>query len=206
MTLKQKCHFDEISILTTSGATSVENFIKMTTSQIQYLCMLANYANWIVIHFQWISSNLKRVEPASTGHYNDVIMRKMASQITSLSIVYSNVYLSADLRKHQSSAPLVFVREIHRGPVNSPHKGPVTRKMFPFDDAIMKFQQDSQFQYVSMCRHTDNERRRYICNVFSHWLRACFTIDRKQVFCPPTLKHMGLVINRNSLPTCGPFY
>ena len=26
---------------------------------------------------------------------------------------------------------------IHRGPVNSPHKGPVTRKMFPFDDVVM---------------------------------------------------------------------
>ena len=25
------------------------------------------------------------------------------------------------------------------GPGNSPHKGPVTRKMFPFDDVIMKF-------------------------------------------------------------------
>ena len=25
------------------------------------------------------------------------------------------------------------------GPVNSPHKGPVTRKMFPFDDVIMTF-------------------------------------------------------------------
>ena len=40
-------------------------------------------------------------------------------------------------RKHQSSASLAFVREIHRGPVNSPHKWPVTRKMFPFDDVIM---------------------------------------------------------------------
>ena len=40
-------------------------------------------------------------------------------------------------RKHQSSASLAFVRRIHRGPVNSPHKGPVTRKMFPFDDVIM---------------------------------------------------------------------
>ena len=29
------------------------------------------------------------------------------------------------------------VRGIHRWPVNSPHKGPVTRKMFPFDDVIM---------------------------------------------------------------------
>ena len=39
--------------------------------------------------------------------------------------------------KHQSSASLAFVRGIHRWPVNSPHKGPVTRKMFPFDDVIM---------------------------------------------------------------------
>ena len=45
---------------------------------------------------------------------------------------------SADQRKHQSSASLASVRGIHRRPVNSPHKWPVTRKMFPFDDVIMK--------------------------------------------------------------------
>ena len=60
-----------------------------------------------------------------------------ASQITSLTIVYSTVYSDADQNKHESSASLAFVRGIHRGPVNSPHKGPVTRKMFPFDDVIM---------------------------------------------------------------------
>ena len=70
-------------------------------------------------------------------HYSDVILSAMASQITSISIVYSTVYSDADQRKHQSSASLAFVRGIHRGPVNSPHKGPVTRKMFPFDDVIM---------------------------------------------------------------------
>ena len=43
----------------------------------------------------------------------------------------------ADQRKHQSSEALAFVRGIHRWPVNSPHKRPVMRKMFPFDDAIM---------------------------------------------------------------------
>ena len=59
------------------------------------------------------------------------------SQITSLGIVYSTVYSGAHQRKHQSSASLVFVWGIHRGPVNSPHKRPVTRKMFPFDDVIM---------------------------------------------------------------------
>ena len=70
-------------------------------------------------------------------HYNDVIMGAIASQITSLTIVYSIVYSDADQRKHQSSASLAFVRGIHRGPVNSPHKWPVTRKMFSFDDVIM---------------------------------------------------------------------
>ena len=61
----------------------------------------------------------------------------IASQITSLTNVYSTVYSGADQRKHQSSASLAFVRGIHRGPVNSLHKWPVTRKMFPFDDIIM---------------------------------------------------------------------
>ena len=70
-------------------------------------------------------------------HYSDVIMSARAYHITSLTIVYSTVYSGADQRKHQSSASLIFVRGIHRWPVNSPHKGPVTQKMFPFDDVIL---------------------------------------------------------------------
>ena len=73
-------------------------------------------------------------------HYCDVIIGAVASQITSLTIVYSTVYSDADQRKHQSSASLAFVWGIRRGPVNSPHKWPVTRKMSPFDDVIMLFQ------------------------------------------------------------------
>ena len=61
------------------------------------------------------------------------------AQITSLTIVYSTIDSDTDERKHQSSASLVFVRGIHRWPVNSPHKGPVTRKMFPFDDVIKRY-------------------------------------------------------------------
>ena len=64
-------------------------------------------------------------------------MDAIASQITSLVIVHTTVYPDAYQRKHQSSAELAFVRGIHRGPVNSLHKGPVTRKMFSFDDVIM---------------------------------------------------------------------
>ena len=76
-------------------------------------------------------------KPITTIHYNDVIMSAIASQITSLTIVYSTVYSGTVQRKHQNSALLAFVRGLHRWPVNSPHKGPVTRKMFPSDDVIM---------------------------------------------------------------------
>ena len=74
---------------------------------------------------------------STSYHYSDVIMGPMASQVTSLTIVYSTFYSGADQRKHQSSASLVFMRGIHRWPVKSPHKWPVMRKMFPFDDVIM---------------------------------------------------------------------
>ena len=67
------------------------------------------------------------------SHYVDVIMDAIASQITSLTIVYSIVYSDADQRKHKKSASLAFVRR----PVNSPHNWPVTPKMFRFDDVIM---------------------------------------------------------------------
>ena len=70
-------------------------------------------------------------------HYSDVIMSTMAFQITSVSLVCSTICWGADQRKHQSTTLLAFVRRIHRWPVNSPHKGPVTQKMFPFDDVIM---------------------------------------------------------------------
>ena len=62
--------------------------------------------------------------------YSDVIMGTIASQITSLTIVYSTVYSNADQRKHQSCASLAFVRGIHRGPGNSPHKWQLRGKCF----------------------------------------------------------------------------
>ena len=73
------------------------------------------------------------------GHYSDAIINAIASQITSIAIVYSAIYSGAYQRKHQSSASLAFVRGIHRWPVNSPYKGPVTRQMshVSFDDVIM---------------------------------------------------------------------
>ena len=85
----------------------------------------------------WWSIHWLKTTQTCIPHYNDVIMGAIASQITSLTIIHSIVYSDADQRKHQSSTSLAFVRRIHRGPVKSPHKWPVTRKMFPFDDVIM---------------------------------------------------------------------
>ena len=88
----------------------------------------------------------------SPKHYDDVITGTIASQITSLTSVYSTDYSGADQSKHQSSASLAFVWGIHRGPVNSPHKWPVTRKMFPFDDAIMRaVRSNKQFTCCPIC-------------------------------------------------------
>ena len=67
--------------------------------------------------YVYAAVRLIRIRLLSSWHYNDVIMSKMASQITSLTIVYSTVYSGADQRKHQSSASLAFVRGIYRWPV-----------------------------------------------------------------------------------------
>ena len=124
--------------------------IKPTLIQLSTLLMLAT--KWLAFGINTIPADAlaPKVSNASAGmllvmydseyvllHYDDVRMGAIASQITSLAIVYSAFYSGVDQRKRQSSASLAFVREIHRGPVNFPHKWPVTRKMFPFDDVIM---------------------------------------------------------------------
>ena len=88
--------------------------------------------------------------PWVTRHHCDVIMDAWASQITSLTIVYSTAHSGPDQRKQQSSASLAFVRGIHQWLVNSPYKWPVTRKMFPFDDVIMLGYLQSVMQTITV--------------------------------------------------------
>ena len=102
--------------------------------------VMANFTHRQSGLFQWTGAIIESCQfnTACIDHHNsDIIMGVVPSQITSLMIVHWTVYSGADQRKHHSSASLAFVRGIHRGPVNSPHKCPVTRKMFPFDDVIM---------------------------------------------------------------------
>ena len=88
-----------------------------------------------------IRQNLATSNTSTTSHHhyhcNDVIMSTVTSQITSVSTVYSNVYSGTDQNKHQSSASLAFAWGIYWWSVNCPHKWPVTRKMFPFDDIML---------------------------------------------------------------------
>ena len=104
--------------------------------------ILIYHENTSILQVKGAQKYKKKIPRLSGGamkiqHYSDVIMDVMVSQITSLSTVYSTVYSGTDQRKHQSSESLAFVRGIHQWLVNSLHKWPVTRKMFPFDDVIM---------------------------------------------------------------------
>ena len=115
-------------------------------------------------------------------HYDDVIMGAMASQITSLTIDYSTVHSGADQRKHQSSDSLASVQGIHRGPVDSPHKWPVTRKMFPFDDVIMETENVSTWGGLELpifgfmpnaLTYWAIRARHLLSHVFEYWLWRC---------------------------------
>ena len=129
-----RCHFKmQFAVLRANyHASVVWNWYKWVTSvsaeSIGHLCNAS---------LQCITMNDAFFPKQGPHHYGDVIMDAIASQITSLTIVYSIVYSDVDQRKHQSPASLAFVRGIHRRPGNSPHKWPVTRKVFPFDDVIM---------------------------------------------------------------------
>ena len=118
-------------------------------------------------------------------HYHDVIMGAIAYQITSLTIVYSTVYLGADKKKHQRSASLAFVRGIHRGPVNSPHKWPVTRKMSPFDDIIMDSNFSCLLLTVPLRLAAGTEWYFTILGKFVVWMAFCwYSRGWRQLFPP----------------------
>ena len=90
----------------------------------------------------------KHAKMGTITHNNDVIMSSMVSKITSVSAVYSIVCSGADQIKHQSFTSLAFMGGIHWWPVNSAHKGPVTRKMFLFDDVIMRLSTENGIFYL----------------------------------------------------------
>ena len=119
-------HFNE-----SARSNYLENLFEMKSSTWQLFAVTPHFIEWGFFH--WRSSFCS----GYGQHCIDVIMTRMASQITSLTIVYSTVYSGADKKKTSKLRVTGLCVGNSPGPVNSPHKGPVTRKMIPFDDVIM---------------------------------------------------------------------
>ena len=86
-------------------------------------------------------------------------MGAMASQITSLTIVYFAVYSRTDLSKHQSSASLAFV---HKWPVMTSHEQP-WKPFMPWEP------------YVTAIKATSNSHESHIKQPWKNWSYARHT-------------------------------
>ena len=137
---RKRCLFDDLQTQMWIYRLFFKVFFVMQDSKYVFFFIWLHYSRWPTRSRDIASLRMLTMACGIRWwHYSDVIISVMASQFTGLSIVYSTVCWGADQRKHQSSASLAFVRWIHRWPVNSTHKWPVTRKMFPFDDVIMNY-------------------------------------------------------------------
>ena len=112
-----------------------------------------------------------------THHYCDFIIGTIAYRITSLTVVYSAVYSDAVHRKHQSSALLAFVWGIHQGPVNSPHKWPVTRKCFHLmTSSWMSIQWKYPFALIPLLML-------WLLQIFVHAITVCSVKICAEIWC-----------------------
>ena len=103
------------------------NFGTNVTHTQGILCTTICY-HYAVFH---IAGNMHGGRNSSAGENDTPVMKR---NICQRNIITQPFIQAADQRKHQRPASLTFVSGIHRC---SPHKGPVTRKMFPFDDIMM---------------------------------------------------------------------
>ena len=97
--------------------------------------MLRRVSKWITIFpsllFKYAGCN------GLTKHYSDVIMGAMASQITSLTTVYSTTYSGEDQRKHQMTGEF-------------PARMASNAEIFPFDDVIRRQTYSTKSRRVSI--------------------------------------------------------
>ena len=126
------------------------------------------------------------------SHYSEVLMIAMASHFPGVSVVYWTVCSCADQRRQQISASLTFVMGIHRWPVNSPHKGPVTQKMLPFDDVIMTIIFKTSLSFIISIRMYTNSIKypyehkswwRHQMETFSALLAICAEASDAELWC-----------------------
>ena len=132
-------------------------------------------------------------------HYSDVTMGAMASQITNLTIVYSPVYSGVDQRKHQSSAPLAFVRGIHRWPVNSPNERPVF-----YTEKCFHLMTSSCAKGLCGCGNPPAFWHRYVANCLFNVIQDSGPrIYQSSIFCHcPTKAILGRHLQYDELTVC----
>ena len=117
-------------------------------------------------------------------HYSDVIMSMTASQITSLTIVYSTFQSGADQRK--TSKPRVTGLYAGNSPVTGefPAQSSSNAEMFQFDDVIMttiRWHSISQHHKVliNSYLHNQDETEKISWSAFVHYKYDTFAINRK---------------------------
>ena len=101
--------------------------------------ILSGVVIWPACGSRFVANLTKSATAHRRGHYGDVIMSAMASQITGVPIVCLNVCSGTDQRnKHQSRGESTNDRWIHWWIPLTTHKEPVMPKMFPFCDTNMR--------------------------------------------------------------------
>ena len=115
-----------------------------------------DYSNIFIIYiYIYMAIYIKTETAIIANHYDDVIMTTMAAQITSLTVVYSTVYWDANQRKHQSSASLAFVWEIHRDRWIPHTKGQLRGKCFHLMTSSCN---SFPGPFWGACHHTNRQR------------------------------------------------
>ena len=114
------------------------------------------------------------------SHYIDVIMTTMASQITSLTVVYSTVYSDADERKHQSSTLLAFVWGIHRGRWIPRTKGQLRGKCFHLMTSSWAVLISDRSSKRTSCMLIPIGVMHLVSLPKIRWLRSTYAIKRKE--------------------------
>ena len=132
--------------------------------------------------FKLIIQNTSYNSNSRAKHYNDVIMSAMASQITDPDCLLKRLFMRWSKK---TPAPLAFVGGIHRRPVDSPHKGPVMRKMFPFDSVIMTRSHRCQY-----CAEYCHERSKFLL-IADGFLNTAW--DLRGIFCVWILSSLNQV-------------
>ena len=147
------------------------------------------------MHGWFIASNTKQciqlIIPVLEWRQNE------SDSVIGVSIICSKACSGTVERNHQSSVSLAFVRGIQRWPVEFLHKGPVTRKMFPFDDVIIFWNNHDLLALRMQCWITADGELRIISMQGSNpgWYRNTSDMMELRIQCYPNNIKRNKIVN-----------